>query len=62
MQDTEECSALDLATSKNLTLSPNIPCYKIPTGIHGPLSPKTVGMDLGRNNLTSQGLIVHQEL
>jgi hypothetical protein len=34
---------LSIALSKNFTLSPKIQCYKIPTGVHGPLLPRPVG-------------------
>ena len=59
MHATEGSSAISLAISKNLTLSPKAQCYKIFTGVHGPLSLKTVGLVMGRSGLTSQGFIVH---
>lgn len=59
MQATERTSTLDLAISKNLTLSPKIPYYKIPTGEQEPLSPKIEEMVLGGSSLTPQGFIVH---
>lgn len=48
MHATSASSALELAVGKHLTLSPQIPCYKIATRLNGPLSPKRVGM-FGKN-------------
>lgn len=48
-----------LATDRPLTLSPKVECYKLTTGVHGPLPPGTIGKILVRNGLTSQGFIVH---
>lgn len=56
---TEGSQAFDLATIKPLPLSSRVECYKITTGIYGPLPAGTVGMILGRSGLTSQGFIVH---
>lgn len=33
-------------------------CYKLPTGVDGPLPSGTVGLTLGRSGFASQGFIV----
>jgi dUTPase len=48
-----------LVIEKHLTLSPKVLCYKISTGIYGPLPLGTEEMVLRRNSLISQGFIVH---
>ena len=42
-----------------LILSPKVECYKLTTGIYGPLPSGTIGIILGRNGFTSQVFIVH---
>lgn len=37
MHATSESAALELAVGRHLTLSPQIPCYKIATEVYGPL-------------------------
>ena len=57
---TERSTALELITDFFfLQISPNIECYKLTIGVYNPLLSRTVGINLGRNGLTSQGCIVH---
>ena len=42
-----------------LTLSLKVECYKLTTDVYDPLTSGTVGIILGRSELTSQGCIVH---
>lgn len=58
MHATSESSALELAVGKHLILSPQILCYKIATGLNGPLSHKRVGICLEGISLRSQRFIV----
>ena len=62
MHTTAGSFTLDLATDRHLTLSPQTQCYKITTGVYGPLPSGTVEIILGRNGLTSQGFIVHPRI
>lgn len=62
MHATEESHALDLIRTKNLRIFLKIPCYKILSGVYGPLPSKKIGMVLGRIRLTSQGFIVHPDI
>lgn len=59
MHATSGSVALELAVGRYLTLSPQIPCYKIATGVYGPLPQGTGGIIFGRSSLTSQRFIVH---
>lgn len=54
-------ATLDLAVDKYRTVSPKAQCYKIYTGVYGPLPARTIGMILGMCILTSQGFIVYPE-
>lgn len=53
---------LDLAIDKHLTLLLKPQCYKISTGVYGPLPSGTGGIILGRISLNSQGLIEHPRI
>lgn len=61
MHATAGIAALDLAADKHHTLSPKIQCYKIYTGVYGPLPARTVEI-LGMCRLISQGFIVYPEI
>ena len=50
---------MDLTTDTPLTLFPKVECFKLTTGVCGPLPKETVGIILWRSRLTSQGFIVH---
>ena len=50
---------MDLAIYMPLTLFLKVECYKLTTGVYGPLSSGTVGIILGRSEITPQGFIVH---
>ena len=50
---------LDLAVDKHLTLLLKPQCYKISTGVYGPLHALIIGMILERTGLTFQRFIVH---
>lgn len=47
---------------KHLTLSTQIPCYKIATGVYGPLPTGKRGIIMGGSTLTSQGFIVYPKI
>ena len=59
---TEGSAALDLAIYMPLTLFLKVECYKLTTGVYGPLSSGTVGIILGRSEITPQGFIVHPDI
>lgn len=49
---------MDLATDTPPTLSPEVECYKLATGVYGPLPSGTAGTILGRSGLPFPGFIV----
>lgn len=53
---------LDLAIDKHLTLLLKPQCYKISTGVYGPLPSGIVAMVLGKSSLSFQGFIEHPEI
>lgn len=62
VEGTAGSAALYLAIDKHLTVPTKTQCYKIYTGLHGPLPARTVGMTLEMCRLTSQGFIVLPEI
>ena len=53
---------MDLTTDTPLTLFPKVECFKLTTGVCGPLPKETVGIILWRSRLTSQGFTVHPDI
>jgi dUTPase len=53
---TRGSTTLDLPSSQNTYLKPALSRYKLHTGICGPLTEGTMGLILGRNNMTMAGL------
>lgn len=62
MCTTEERAVLHLGIGKHLTLSLKIQCYKIPTGVPGPIHPEAIEIISGKISQTSQGFIEHPEI
>lgn len=56
---TEGSAAVDVCTTQDILLLPGETPLRVPTGIFGPIPPNTVGLLLGRSNLTSKGVTVH---
>lgn len=56
---TSGSAGLDLNSSTYAVLTPEMGIQALPTGVWGPLPSGTLGLLLGRNSTTMQGIIVH---